>query len=77
MDLWEFYECVETLIRDLRSAGLEADSEEVESAMRGGATSGEVLGRLAVALPEVARQDPGLRDKADDLAAWATAVLQG
>jgi hypothetical protein len=71
VDLWEFYDLVETLITDLRSAGYVTESDQVEVAIRGGATSGEILGRLSGVLPVVGRQVPKFRTEADDLAAWA------
>jgi hypothetical protein len=53
VDLWEFYQQVEKLIADLPSSRHVTDSDEIESAIRGGATSGEILGRLSAALPAV------------------------
>lgn len=76
VDLWEFYEHVEELIADLRSAGYVDDSQEVEVAIRGGATSGEVLGRLSAVLPGVASRVPEFAEKADDLAGWARDSLR-
>lgn len=43
------------LIRDLRESGCRSQADEVETAIRGGATSGEALGRLSNALPAVWR----------------------
>jgi hypothetical protein len=71
VNLSEFYEHIETLILDLRSSGHPKESEEVEIAIRGGATGGEILGRLSVELPSVARRLPEYRAEVDVLAAWA------
>jgi hypothetical protein len=76
VDLWQFYESVEKLITDLRSAGHAEESDEVEIAIRGGATSGEVLGRLSVTLPTVARRVPQFEETGGDLASWATKALK-
>jgi len=75
VDLWEFHKHVEKLITDLRSSGYVEDSEKVEFAIRGGATSGEVLGRLSAVLPGVPRRVPEFGKKADDLAAWTKCAL--
>jgi hypothetical protein len=71
VDLWEFYDQVEKLIVDLRSSGHPKESEEVEIAIRGGATSGEILGRLSATLRSVARRLPDFKSEADALAALA------
>jgi hypothetical protein len=76
VDLWEFYEQVEKLTADLRSAGYVEDSEEVQIAIRGGATSGEVLGRLSAVLPGVASRVPEFAGRTDSLAAWAKDALR-
>lgn len=76
MDLWQFYEKVEKLIMDLRSAGHIKEADEVELAIRGGATSGEVLGRLSGALPDVAGRVPQFGKTADDLAVWPKEALK-
>ena len=76
VDLWEFYERVEKLILDLRVSGHHIESDEVETAIRGGATSGEVLGRLSVALPAVANRLPeGFRSEVEILAVRVSGVL--
>lgn len=76
VDIWEFYEGVEELISDLRTSGHPSEAKEVETAIRGGATSGEVLGCLSVALPAVANRLPeGSRSEAEKLAAWASGAL--
>jgi hypothetical protein len=71
VDLWQYYDRVEKLIVDLRLSGYEAEAERVEIAIRGGATSGEILGRLALALPAVAADVPKFAAERDALAAWA------
>jgi hypothetical protein len=75
VDLWAYYQQVETLIGELRSAGHEVEAGEVGTAVRGGATSGEILGRLTVALPAVAARVPELRNTAAALADWAAETL--
>jgi hypothetical protein len=79
VDLWEFYERVETLIATLRTAGLAASADEVEVAMRGGATSGEILGRLGLALPAArAAAQAGAPEEAaeiDELVGYVTETL--
>ena len=69
MDLAEFYARVESMIDDLRRTGHVSEADQVESAVRGGATSGEILGRLSLALPTIAVT--GQTEAARDLAAWA------
>jgi hypothetical protein len=64
VDLWEFYEQVETLIGDLRSSGYAAESSQVEIAIRHGATCGEILGRLSGVLPRKAYQALEFRSEA-------------
>lgn len=71
VDLWQYYDRVEKLIVDLRLSGREAEAERVEIAIRGGATSGEILGRLALALPAVAANVPQFATESEVLAAWA------
>jgi hypothetical protein len=75
VDLWDFYERVEAVIVDLRGAGEESQADAVETAIRGGATSGEVLGRLSTALRKTKSADSGLQTELDALAAWAKAAL--
>ena len=48
--IWEFYAFVEELIPDLREAGESAAADRVDRALRGGATSGEILGDLWIAM---------------------------
>ncbi len=71
VDIWEFYERVEKLILDLRSSAHTEESGEVEAALRGGSTSGEILGRLTSALTDVAPRVPDLSPEVRALAAWA------
>ena len=77
MDLWQFYEEIEKLIAELRSAGYLVQAEHVDTAIHGGATSGEVLSRLSASLPEVARRVPQFRQKAESLAVWAKRAQEG
>lgn len=53
MILTEFYAAVDDLIADMRTAGFDEDARRIEDAERGGATSGEILGRLRAALATV------------------------
>jgi hypothetical protein len=77
VDLSGFYERVEKLISDLGASGHEVEHDEPEVAIRGGTTSGEVLGRLSAALPAVANSLAGrFRREGEDLAAWASGQLR-
>ena len=72
VDLRQYYDQVEKLNVDLRVLGHEGEAEErVEIAIRSGATGGEILGRLSLALPAVAADVPQLADETDVLAALA------
>lgn len=75
MDLWEYYDRVESLILALRTSGHSAEAERVEIAIRGGATSGEILGRLSLALPSIKNSVPDLREEIEMLAQWAKDAL--
>jgi hypothetical protein len=77
MDLWEFYIRIEALIRDLRETGHASEADQVETAIRGGATSGEILDRLSGALPVVSASVPSLANEADELTEWAQSTLRG
>jgi hypothetical protein len=57
VDLWELCEHVETPIWDLRSSGYLNESDQVQIAMRGGATRGEIPGGNRPARPGL-RPDP-------------------
>jgi len=76
VDLWEYYERVEQLMLDVRGSGHEVQADAVETAIRGGATSGEILGRLSLALPEASKTAPTHRAEIDDLAAWTADALR-
>jgi hypothetical protein len=76
MDLWEFYARVEALIHDLRASGYASKADQVETAIRGGATSGEILERLGVALPVVSGSVESLAHEADELAEWVRSTLR-
>jgi hypothetical protein len=76
VDLWEYYARVEQLIVDLRGSALGEQADAVETAIRGGATSGEILGRLSLALPEAARAAPTHRAEISDLVAWTADALR-
>jgi hypothetical protein len=76
VDLWEYYERVEHLIVALRNGGHFVEAERVEVAIRGGATSGEILGRLAGALPDVANSVPSYRIEVEALVGWAESALR-
>jgi len=76
VDLWEFYDRVERLILDLRGQGHISEADLVETAIRGGATSGEILGRLSRALPEAAKAVPAVRGEVSDLQAVARKALR-
>jgi hypothetical protein len=76
MDLWEFYARVEALVGDLRKAGHASEANQVEAAIRGGATAGEILDRLSVALPVASASVATLADEADGLAEWARNTLR-
>jgi hypothetical protein len=56
--LAEFYEYVEQLLPRLRSTGQSVLGDTVETALRGGATSSEILGNLWFALGRV--RDSGI-----------------
>lgn len=75
VDLWEYYEQVEQLILDLRRCGHIQEADTVETAIRGGATSGEILGRLSLALPPAAKTAPEYRSEIDHLVAWTVDAL--
>jgi hypothetical protein len=75
VDLSEYYERVERLIVALRSAGAPEAADRVEDAIRGGSTSGEILGRLSVALPEAASDTSRLADEIAALTEWTTQAL--
>jgi hypothetical protein len=77
MDLSEFYTRTEDLIRDLRETGHASEADQVETAIRGGATSGEILDRLSVALPVVSASVASLAHEADELAQWVQSTLRG
>jgi hypothetical protein len=76
VDLSEFYARVEALIRDLRETGHASEADQVETAIRGGATSGEILDRLSVALPVASASVGSLAHEADGLAEWARSILR-
>jgi hypothetical protein len=76
VDLWEYYERVEQLILVLRGSDHAEQADAVEIAIRGGATSGEILGRLSLALPEVAKAAPRFRTEVGELAAWTSDALR-
>ena len=50
MTLTEFYESDEDLIADFRATGHSEDGDAVETALRGGSTSGEILSNLWIVL---------------------------
>jgi len=64
------------LILDLRGSGHAEQADAVETAIRGGATSGEILGRLSLTLPEAAKAAPSYRVEIDDLVAWTVQALR-
>jgi hypothetical protein len=74
MDLRQFYDRVAVLIGDLREAGPNAEAERIENALRGGTTSGEVLGALSVALGSAAKAVPNMAAEINELARWAEAT---
>jgi hypothetical protein len=76
VDLWDFYDGVEALIVTLRETGHMAEATQVEDAIRGGATSGEILGRLFVALPQVRPVVPELSSEIQTLEAFVHAALR-
>ena len=76
MDLWEFRVRVEALIGDLRETGYVSEADQVETAIRGGATCGEILDRLSGALPAVSASVPSLANEADELIGWAQSTLR-
>ena len=75
MDVWQFYAEVETLIVDLRALGETESAVEVETAVRGGSTSGEILGRLRPALRAAGTRVPTVARRAEQLAMWADEAL--
>jgi hypothetical protein len=75
VDLWEFYAEVESLIEEPRTLKHAEAADEVETAIRGGSTSGEILGRLRAALSDVSVQVPGVARRASRLARWAAEAL--
>ena len=76
MDLWEYYERVEALILSLREAGCSDEADQVEVAIRGGATAGEILGRLSLTLPGVAASAPRLEGEVNVLVSWTKKALR-
>jgi hypothetical protein len=76
VDLWQYYDRVENLILTLRTSGHSAEAASVEIAISGGATSGEILGRLSLALPSAANSAPDLRGEIEMLAQWARDALK-
>lgn len=76
MDPREFYARVDALIDDLRVSGYASKADQVETAIRGGATSGEILERLGVALPVESGSVTGLAHEVDELAKWLRSTLQ-
>jgi hypothetical protein len=50
---FDLYGFIETLISDLRNASQTEAADEIERALRGGSTSGEIFTRLGVALEEL------------------------
>jgi hypothetical protein len=76
MDLWEFYDRVDRLILDLRGQGQFSEADVVETAIRGGATSGEILGRLSRALPDAAKVVPAVRGEVSELEAFVREALR-
>jgi hypothetical protein len=75
MDLWQFYDRVEALIRNLRDAGCSEAASHVERALRAGATSGEILGDLKMALPSARAAAPEMSADIDDLEAFVSEAL--
>jgi hypothetical protein len=75
VDIWQFYADVETLIVDLRAMGETESAVEVETAIRGGSTSGEILGRLRAALRAVGTSVPSVAPRVERLATWADEAL--
>jgi hypothetical protein len=71
VDIWEYYGKVGALIEALRTQRKDDLAGQVESALRGGATSGEILGSLSITLPTVGAAVPALAEQADALARWA------
>jgi hypothetical protein len=75
VDLWEFYDRVENLILDLREGRQFAAADLVETAIRGGATSGEILGRLGLALAEARAMNPERSAEIQELEAFVEEAL--
>ena len=75
VDLQQYYDEVEALIDALRAVERGDLADRVEDALRGGSTSGEVLGGLGVMLPAVGDAVPALADRSDALADWASRTL--
>ena len=76
MDILQFYAEVESLIVDLRALNEAESAVEVETAIRGGSASGEILGRLRVKLRAIADRTPSIARRAGQLATWADEALQ-
>ncbi|TCN44371.1 hypothetical protein EV644_101494 [Kribbella orskensis] len=76
MDLAEFYARVDRLIAALHAAGHDAAAVDVETALRGGATSGEILGRLSLALPVATESAPDLAHEIEELTVWAKHAIR-
>ena len=75
VDLQQYYDEVEALIDALRAVEQGDMADGVEHALRGGSTSGEILGGLGVVPPAVGEAVPALADRADALADWASRTL--
>ena len=71
MDIWAYYAKVDVLIADLRVRGQPELAARVEDAKSGGATAGETLGRLCLALPVVSQAIPELAAETNALVLWA------
>ena len=70
VDLRQFYDRIEVLIVSLQVSRHAQASAAVESALRGGATSGEILGRLGLTLPEARAAAPERALEIDELEAF-------
>jgi hypothetical protein len=76
MDLREFYDRIEALIVSLRTSDDLNAANSVEAAIRGGATSGEILDRLSGALPKAGTAGPEVAVEVVELQAFIRGALQ-
>ena len=75
VDLPQYYDEVEALVGALRAVQRCDLADHLKQVLRGGSTSGEILGGLVVALPAVDDAVPELANRSGALADWAGRAL--